>query len=352
MSTSASGSGGHELTVANVIDETADARSIVLHKPREHRERFDYRPGQFLTFRIPSERTGHVARSYSLSSAPDIDDDLKVTVKRTADGYGSNWLCTNIEPGDTVTVSPPSGRFTPAHFDDDLLLFAAGSGITPVMSILKTALLRGERSVVLFYANRDRDSVIFGDELDTYHSQFTGRFAVRHWLDNMHGFPSPEQIAELAAEHRSSQIFLCGPSPFMKTVAAGLELSGIPRDQVHQEVFTSLSGSPFADPESPAGGATDAGEAVGTVEAVVHLGGRTYNFEWPRNRTLVDALLDREVDVPYSCRSGECGSCACTVLSGAVEMAPSDLLGPDDVADGFILGCQSRPDSNAIEIEF
>lgn len=149
---------GYELTVIDVIEETPDSKSIVLRTPENSRELFAYRPGQFLTVRIPSDRTGHVARSYSLSSAPGIDDELKVTVKRTSGGYGSNWLCDNVEPGNFLTVLPPSGRFTPADFTSDFLLFAAGSGITPIISILKTALLRSDRSVVLFYANRDRKS--------------------------------------------------------------------------------------------------------------------------------------------------------------------------------------------------
>lgn len=338
---------GHQLTVTDVIDETPDAKSIVLTVSDEVRDLFTYRPGQFLTFRIPSDETGHVARSYSLSSSPDTDVALKVTVKRTAGGYGSNWICDNLAPGSAVTVLPPSGRFTPTGFRHDLLLFAAGSGITPVMSILKSALTRTERSVVLFYANRDADSIIFRDELEGLERRFADRLTVRHHLDDRHGVATTDLLVELASEHSSSEAFVCGPGPFMDLVGDALRTAGVPDERHHREVFLSLSGDPFGevparevDPQSP------------TVETVVHLDDETHRFDWPADRTLVDVLLDRGVDVPFSCRSGECGSCACTVLSGAVDMANSEILDPADIADGFILGCQSRPDSGPIEIEF
>ncbi len=133
--------------------------------PDELRDKFAYRPGQFLTLRIPSDRTGSVARCYSLASSPFTDDAPKVTVKRTSDGYGSNWLCDNIAAGQTLEVLPPAGVFTPKSLDHDFLLFGAGSGITPVISILKSALTQGGGTVVLVYANRDEKSVIFAEEL-------------------------------------------------------------------------------------------------------------------------------------------------------------------------------------------
>lgn len=338
---------GHELTVVEVVEETSDSISIVLRKPEKARELFTYRPGQFLTFRVPSDRTGHVARSYSLSSSPDIDEDLKVTVKRTAGGYASNWLCDNLAPGSAITVLPPSGRFTVADHRSDLLLFAAGSGITPIISILKTALVRADRSVVLFYANRDSESVIFRRELEYYSLKFEGRLKVQYWFDDVHGLPSTREIAALASENFSSEAFVCGPAPFMAMVGAGLDSAGVPRERQRQEVFASISGDPFEPPRLASEDDSD-----GAVDTVVRLNGEIYQFGWPAGRTLVDVLLDRGVEVPYSCRSGECGSCACTVVSGKVVMANSEILDPVDIAEGFVLGCQSRPDSGPIEVEF
>ena len=142
------------LNVLDVVEETADAHSIVFEVPDELQEQFAYTPGQFLTVAVPSDQTGLAARCYSLSSAPHSGRH-QITVKRTVDGYASNWICDNLREGDTLRVLPPSGIFTPRDLEADLLLFAGGSGITPIMSITRTALEKGHGKVVLFYANRD-----------------------------------------------------------------------------------------------------------------------------------------------------------------------------------------------------
>lgn len=346
------------LLVRDVIDETSDARSIVLEVPEGGHDAFSYSAGQFLTFRIPSEQTGSVARSYSLSSAPGIDEHLKVTVKRTAGGYGSNWLCDNIAPGDGVVVLPPSGRFTPKSLDGDLLLLAAGSGITPVMSILKTAMKCGSGRVRLFYANRDADAVIFDAELQDLQRQYRARLVVEHWLDDRSGHPDSEVVRRTAEALPHGDAFVCGPAPFMDLVARGLAAAGFERARVHRETFSSLSGNPFAE-TAPHVGDVASGKPIGAegavgggAAAVVHLEGRVHEFTWARDRSLVDALLERGVDVPHSCRSGECGSCACTILTGEVRMENSEILDPQDVEDGYFLGCQARPVSDSVEVEF
>ena len=153
------------LEVVEVVDETADARSISFRVPEGAESAFEYKPGQFLTLAVPSDRDGLAARCYSLSSSPHDGGPLTVTVKRTVDGYASNWVCDHLEVGSTMRVLPPSGIFTPASLDADLLLFAGGSGVTPIMSITRTALAHGSGRVVVFYANRDERSVIFAEEL-------------------------------------------------------------------------------------------------------------------------------------------------------------------------------------------
>lgn len=333
------------LTVAEVIEETKDARSIVFEAP----ESFDYRPGQFLTLRIPSEETGSVARCYSLASSPHQGELPKVTVKRTSDGYGSNWVCDNVAVGDVIEVLPPSGRFTPPDLDDDFLLFAAGSGITPVMSILKSALSDGVGSIVLFYANRDERAVIFADELRSLAAEYPRRLAVVHWLESLQGIPTVDQLATVASPYRTHRAFMCGPGPFMEGVHKALGSSGFPRDRVHSEVFASLAGDPFSDvpPEAPSEEDT-AGAAAVTVE----LDGESYELTWPRKQTLVDIMLAEGIAVPYSCREGECGSCACTIRDGEVAMENSEILDEEDIADGMILGCQARPVSDRLHIEF
>lgn len=339
--------------VVDVVEETAEARSLVLRVPPELSGAFGYRPGQFLTVRVPSERTGSVARSYSLSSDPGADRHLKVTVKRTAGGYGSNWLCDNVRIGDRLTVLPPAGAFVLRRLDVDLLLFAAGSGITPVISILKAALREGTRHVVLCYANRDRASVIFDPELATLQERYAGRLTVHHWLDEEQGRPDAGRIAQVARAWPAADAYLCGPAPFMGTVAEGLAAAGLAREQIHREVFASLSGNPF-EPDAPAGSAPEAQSAAAawTARAVVHLDGTTHEVEWPGEQTLVDVLLERGIDVPYSCRSGECGSCAARLVEGEVAMAASDALDQEDIDDGYLLGCQTRAASPVVEIAF
>lgn len=334
------------VTVVAVVEETSDARSLIVDVPAERRRDFEYKPGQFLTLHIPSDRTGSVARCYSLSSSPFTDDRLKVTLKRTAGGYGSNWVCDNIGVGDSIEVLPPAGVFTPAGFDEDFLLFAAGSGITPVISILKSALSEGNRSVVLVYANRDEKSVIFADELRDLAGRYADRLTVVHLLESVSGRPTAQQLANHAAPLSDHRIFTCGPPPFIEAVQAAAARVGIARERVHAEMFTSLSSDPFADVVVE----VEDGDSAATVE--IRLDGHVHTVRWPQTATLVDLMISKGLDVPYACREGECGSCACTVVEGDVDMETSGMLDAEDIAKGYILGCQARPSSDHVRIEF
>lgn len=337
------------LRVAAVITETADACSLVFDVPGDLRERFEYQPGQFLTLRIPSELTGSVARCYSLASSPYTDDKPKVTVKRTAGGYGSNWLCDNVRPGQEIEVLPPSGMFTPKDLDEDLLLFAAGSGITPVMSILKSALARGSGRIVLVYANRDQDSVIFATELHELAQKHSDRLTVIHWLETLQGLPTVSALAGLSRPYAEHRAFMCGPRPFMDSVHEALGELGVPRERTHAEIFNSLAGDPFAE-QTPVEVSEEEAADAATVE--VELDGEIHELRWPRKQTLVDIMLDKGLDVPYSCQEGECGSCACTILEGEVEMDNAEILDPQDIENGYILGCQAHPVTDRLRIQF
>ena len=236
-----------ELKVIDVVEETADARSISFDVPDDLADQFTYKPGQFLTVAVPSDQTGIAARCYSLCSSPTGDDPPTITVKRTVDGYASNWLVENLSPGDSLRVLPPSGIFTPASLDADLLLFAGGSGITPIMSITRTALSEGSGRIVLFYANRDEESVIFGSALTALAAEHPERLMVVHWLESVQGLPSQEQLRAFAATYASYDAFVCGPAPFMKAAVAALKELEFPRARRHQEKFISLGGNPFGD---------------------------------------------------------------------------------------------------------
>ncbi|MGH3251909.1 MAG: FAD-binding oxidoreductase, partial [Trebonia sp.] len=173
----------YQVPVAEVIRETGDASSLVLGVPPPLAAAFAYRPGQFVTVRVPSDQTGSVARCYSLCSSPQAGDPPAITVKRTAGGYASNWILDNVTAGTVLDVLPPAGTFCPPSLDGEFLLFAAGSGITPVISILKSVLAAGRGRVALVYANRDEQSVIFAAELRRLAASAAERLVVLHWLD-------------------------------------------------------------------------------------------------------------------------------------------------------------------------
>lgn len=339
------------LTVNDVVDETADSRSVVFDVPSDHAAKFtDYHPGQFLTLRIPSDQTGSVARCYSLSSSPGTDALPKVTIKRTPAGYGSNWVCDNLAAGSQIEALPPSGVFTPANIHSPLLLIAAGSGVTPVMSILKTALRTGTGPITFFYANRSETDVIFAAELRELHTAHAGRLAIIHWLESVQGLPSEKSLATLFAPfNRTHHAYICGPGPFMDAVHHALAKAKFDHHNVHSEVYNSLSGDPFEDIEIEE---VSAEEEADAAHVEVELDGETHSLSWPRTRTLIDIMLAAGLDAPYSCQEGECGSCACTLTEGTVDMENSGALDPDDIADGYILGCQARPTSDALKIEF
>ncbi|MET8996893.1 ferredoxin--NADP reductase [Amycolatopsis sp. NPDC004169] len=337
----------YTLTVADVVVETPDARSVVFEIPPEHASAFSYRAGQFLTLRIPSEKTGSVARCYSLSSAPH-ENRVQVTVKRTDGGYGSSWICSSLQPGMQVDVLAPAGVFCPASVDEDFLLFAGGSGITPVLAILKTALETGSGRVVLVYANRDERSVIFAGELASLAKRYGDRLVVIHWLESVQGLPDVSQLRGLASAYTSHEAFLCGPAPFMAAVREALGQLGVPRERVHVEKFTSLTGNPFEAASADEEPVSDASPAALTVT----LDGGTRSMPWPRQRKLLDHLLDAGMDAPYSCREGQCSACACRIVSGEVKMLHNEVLDAEDMADGIVLACQSLPVTDEVSISY
>ena len=339
----------HTLTVrvAEVVRETADAHSLVLEPDPVDAERFHYKPGQFLTVRVPTDRAGGAARCYSLCSSPDLGEPLKITVKRTAGGYGSNWLCDNVVAGSTLQVLRPSGTFTPRSLDGDFLLCAAGSGITPVLSILKAVLHRGSGTVTLVYANRDENSVIFRDELAALTARFPKRLSVIHWLESVQGLPSVDALARLAAPHSDAAAYVCGPEPFMDAVVAALTEAGVPRERVHVERFLTLDSDPFAEVEDVA-----EDPSVETAVVEVTLDGETTTHAWPVDRHLLDVLLQAGLDAPFSCREGQCSACACKVLEGEISLDRNEVLEKEDLDEGYVLACQSIPRSPKLRITY
>lgn len=321
------------LRVAEVVEETADAKSIVFEGPA-----LPYRPGQFLTLRI-----GDVARSYSLSSSPHMDDRLAVTVKRTVDGYGSNWIHEHVEPGMTIEALPPGGVFSPRTLDDDLLCCAAGSGITPVLSIVKSVLAAGSGRITLVYANRDERSVIFADRLRDLVQRYPDRLTVLHWLESVQGLPSVAGLREVVRPFTDRETFVCGPGPFMQAASAALAEVGAAR--VRMERFVSLAKNPFQRPARKPSTAR-------TVPVDVTLDGRRRTVDWPVDTRLLTALRDAGLDVPSSCEEGRCAACVCRRVSGTLTMVANDVLDATDLADGYVLACQALPDGEPVMITY
>ncbi|MFJ4396851.1 2Fe-2S iron-sulfur cluster-binding protein [Pseudomonas sp. NPDC089396] len=333
------------LRVTRVIEETSDSRSLEFELPEALVTRFAYRPGQFLTLRVPYQG-GWLPRCYSLSSTPLLDEPLRVTVKRVRDGRASNWLCDEVQAGDQLQVRLPAGVFVPRELDTDLLLFGGGSGITPVLSILRSALLAGRAKVVLIYANRDEASVIFREQLKALANAYPQRLQVIHWLDSVQGIPCADQLAELARPHAAAEAFICGPGPFMDTAVAALHSLGMPTARVHVERFVSLPQEGDAPPAA----------VVDTLrpnsQLSVRLDGEEYEVPCAEGETVLDAMRRAGLNPPSSCLVGACATCMCTVEAGAVQLRRNDALDAQELDQGWTLACQALPRSEYLRVLF
>jgi 3-ketosteroid 9alpha-monooxygenase subunit B len=372
--TAGAGSGRtyYRVPVAEVISETEQACSLVLAVPPELAVAFTYAPGQFLTVRIPAPGGdgpagdpvggsaggsvgdpvarsvgdpvgGSVARCYSLSSSPAAGDRPTITVKRMPSGYASNWIADHVSAGSVLELLPPAGTFTPRSLDSDFLLFAGGSGITPVMSILKSALVAGRGRIVLVYANADEQSVIFAGQLRQLQVMAPHRLTVVHWLDVLQGPPDAISLRELARPYAGFDAYLCGPDPYMAVIRQVLSDLGVPGQRTHVERFLSLAENPF-----------ETTEITGGTAAVlqVSLDDQVHRLDWPAGTRMLDVLIDADLDPPYSCREGICGACACRLVAGQVEMAHNEALAAGDLADGYVLACQSVAVSAEISVSY
>jgi 3-ketosteroid 9alpha-monooxygenase subunit B len=285
-----------------------------------------------------------VARCYSLSSSPHTGDRHTITVKRVEDGYASNWIADNVSAGTVLDALPPAGTFTPRTLETDFLMFAGGSGITPVMSIVKSVLARGRGRITLIYTNRDERSVIFGQELRRLAAGAGGRLLVLHWLDSLQGPPAAAALAALARPYAGREAFVCGPDPYMAVVREALTGLGVPAPRIHVERFLSLAENPFEEPQP------DADSVAATLE--VSLDGEQRVLPWPAGTRMLDVLIDEGLDAPYSCRQGICGACACQLTAGEVKMAHNEVLEEADIADGYILACQAVPLTDKVSIAY
>ena len=333
----------YQVPVAEVVSETDQACSLVFDVPGELAREFAYRPGQFVTLRVPTPDGGSVARCYSLCSSPLTGEPLAIAVKRMPAGVASNWIADHVTAGTVLDVLPPAGTFVPRSLDADLLLIAGGSGITPVMSILKSALRAGRGRIVLIYANADDRSVIFASRLRELHADATGRLVIVHWLDAVQGPPSPAALRELCRPYASYEAFICGPDPYMASAKQALSELGVPAPRVHVERFLSLAENPFE-------ASVDEGGVAAILE--VDLDDEKHKLDWPAGQRMLDVMIDAGLDAPYSCRQGVCGACACRLIGGEVEMAHNEVLEEADLAEGYVLACQSIALTDQVSVDY
>ena len=349
----------YPLTVRHVRKTTADAVVVTLDPPND--QPFPFIQGQYLTFRKAFDGE-EVRRSYSICSGVD-DGVIEVGIKRVEDGLFSSWANTELQAGDTLEAMSPQGRFhVPlAPLDHrNYLAFAAGSGITPVLSLIRTSLaLEPHARFTLVYANRTVSSIMFREELEDLKNQYMGRLSVIHILNqDAQGVElfkgrldanKCDQLFDILIDLSAvDTAFICGPEPMMHAIAEALKHRGLTKDQIKYELFVSNpSGSRRPRQPKTNGAPDEEGPALS-----VSLDGTAHTVQMKSGETLLEAALRHEVAAPYSCRAGVCSTCICRLTDGRAEMIQNHALEDYEVERGYVLSCQAVPTSDFISIVY
>ena len=338
--------GYHAVPVKRVVQETHDTRSFVLDVPDDLRPTFAYRAGQFCTFRVRVGDDEHL-RCYSMSSAPETDEDLTVTVKRVPGGVVSNWFNDHVAEGDVLEVTKPAGVFCVRDGDRPVVAFCGGSGVTPVISIAKSVLVTTPRRMRLLYANRDADTVIFDADLRALQSRHPDRLDVRHHLDTRGGFLRSDAVAAFTEGWLDADFYICGPGPFMDLVESALLDLGVDPARISIERFVAAG-----HPAVPTEGDALAVETDVPNEVTVVLKGRSTTVAYQPGDTLLETARRGGLAPPFSCESGNCATCMAVLREGRATMRANNALTPDEVEDGWVLTCQAVPSGAAVTVEY
>lgn len=341
------------LKVKKVTYETDDAVSIHFKQPTFNK--IKYKSGQFLNICV--NINGHeYYRAYSLNSTYKLDDLLSLTVKKVEGGLVSNYLFEHAAELNSIKASKPMGTFVlepEKNAHREIFLFAGGSGITPIMSIMKSVLHFEEGShITLVYCNKNQDSVIFGHAIQKMKEDFPDRLKVIHiWeeegdrWDFKKGFLNENLLQELLADHylpleekSTAEFYMCGPEGLMDTVVGGLQKGNIADEHIHRECFTKA----VSDTEAIAGE---------THPIAMKVGKKEFTFEVPENKSILEAALDNKIRVPYSCFNGACGSCMGKCTSGEVVRTQKGILTDKQIEEGMVLTCSCKPMSDDVTIE-
>ena len=350
-----------KLTIKDIRKETPDCVSIAFEIPEELKPLYEFTQGQNLTLRLKLNDE-EVRRSYSICSSP-LDNELRIAVKKAFQGRFSSHANLRLRKGDTIDVLPPTGQFyteLQTNHKKKYLAFAAGSGITPIISIIKTTLAtEADSEFVLVYGNRNRNSIIFKEQLEALKNRYIDRLTIHHILSREktdaginHGRINEEkcqQLGKLIDFKNMDEIFLCGPEEMIFSVREWLYQQGIDHKNIHFELFATpgqKSESRIQNPEE----IIDSGPKS---RVSIKLDGITFDFELSRSgESILNGALHQGVELPYACKGGVCSTCRAKLLSGEVTMDTNYALEPDEIAKGFILTCQSHPVSDAVVVDF
>jgi len=350
----------YKVKVQDIYKETDDCSVITFDVPSEIREEFAFRQGQHLTLKADIDNED-VRRSYSLCSSP-VENKWQVAVKWIPGGKFSTFVNEKLQQGDTLEIMAPSGNFGVAVSEEEktYVAFAAGSGITPVLSMIKTHLaLEPNAKFKLFYLNRTVKSIIFKEEIEQLRNQYFGRFEIFYFLTKEHrdielmnGRFTSEKLTEIFDKllyvPAVNEAFLCGPEEMIFLVRDALIAAGMNKDNVHYELFvTGLTEEDKKRTERLAQ------QNVEGVEVTIVDGGKEFHFTMTKEYdNILDAALGAGADLPFACKGGVCSTCKCQVLEGSVEMKINYALEEDEVAQNFVLSCQAVPTSDTVKVDF
>lgn len=351
----------HPLPVKAIRKETSDCVSILFDVPGSLRNEFEFKQGQSLTMRTMINNE-EVRRTYSICSSP-LDGELKVAVKKVDGGLFSTYANDQLKNGDVLEVMPPIGKFyTELNVSNkkNYVAFAAGSGITPVMSIIKTTLnTEPGSSFTLVYGNRNKASIIFKEELEALKDKFLDRFRIIHILSRERaeaevnaGRIDKEKcdllFSKLININNCHEFFLCGPEEMIFCVKEYLETKAVDKKKIHFELFTTSGGGQTAAVKRQSSGDSSAKSKVS-----VKLDGITFDFELGFNsESILDAALKQGADLPYACKGGVCCTCKARLIEGEVDMDVNWGLEHEEIEKGFILTCQSHPKTEKVVVDY
>lgn len=349
-------------TIADIRRETRDTVSIALSLPEDAKKEFAFKQGQYLTFKINLQGE-EIRRTYSICSAP-FEDELRIAVKKIEGGKFSTYANELLKVGDKIEVMPPRGNFytelKPSQAKN-YLAFAAGSGITPILSIIKTTLATEPQSTyTLIYGNKGSATIIFKEELEALKNKYINRFVLYHVFSRetldvplMNGRITAEKCRlfckSLIDLENIDEVFLCGPGEMIVEVSAELEKLGFEKKHIHQELFTAPGGTAVAEQKKEI-----KKEFSGDVSHVtIILDGKQTNFDLAtEGSNMLDAALQHGADVPFACKGAVCATCKAKVIEGKIEMEVNYSLTDEELASGYVLTCQSHPVTEHVVVSF